>query len=376
MSQQDMARQTNLASARDRISQFNAAQRAGTARMNLGAQQNIENQRAAIANQQSQVGNQIAQQNFQNELSKATGQGGIANNMSQIAANTPQGPSTGQMLGTVAGGILGASAGPAGAMAGASAGGAIGGALGFEDGGLALNDAFAQARKEQGAGGQFDWQGNSYNTNYANEAAPKKMTEAEMDAKYGAGQVSSGKMTEKEFMKNRQEKEQEKKDEQVKDIQAAGELAKMLGPQEQERSPLELQDAPQMNAQNIMQPMGGVEFGNAFMAEDGGIYEGTQFAKDGSIMFNSTGDGAVVGGDSFERDRVDARLNSGEAVLNVAQQQRLMDILRGKEDTDALGNEDIVEGVPSDYQEDLKDKVDNTDKMSKGLKRLIEALGE
>jgi hypothetical protein len=111
--------------------------------------------------------------------------------------------------------------------------------------------------------------------------------------------------------------------------------------------------------------------------QDGGIHKGTKYAQNGDLMFDSTGDSAVVGGDSYADDRVDARLNSGEAVLNVAQQQRLMDILRGKEDLTALGDEDIVEGVPSDYQEELKDKVDNgKDLKMEGLKKLLSALGE
>ena len=95
-------------------------------------------------------------------------------------------------------------------------------------------------------------------------------------------------------------------------------------------------------------------------------------------MYASDGGGDVVDGDSFANDRVDARLNSGEAVLNVSQQQRLMDLLRGKADTTDLGDEDIVEGVPREYQEELKEKIDNPekDKRSQGLKRLLEILGE
>ncbi len=109
----------------------------------------------------------------------------------------------------------------------------------------------------------------------------------------------------------------------------------------------------------------------------GGIHSGTKRAEDGDLMFDSEGEGAVVGGDSFERDRVDARLNSGEAVLNVAQQQRLMDILRGEESVDNLGEDDIVEGVPEDYQHELKEKIDGGEDMKvSGLKKLLSALGE
>lgn len=358
MSQQDLARQTNLASARDRISQFNAAQRAQTGRLNLAAQQNIENQQAAIANQQAQVQNQLNQQRFQNELSKATGQGQVASNMSQIAANAPQKP--GMLQAGLAGAATGASIGSAVPGVGTGIGAAVGAGAGvlssmFEDGGIAMQNgglssfeqAFAKARREQGAGGEFEFGGKKYSTNYANETAPRKMTESEQD------------------------KESEKGKGIAKGLSA---LSNMLKPAE--RGSLELGQQAQLKADNIMQPLGQVDFQNPFMAEDGGLYDDTKYAQDGTIMFDSDGEGSIVGGDSFERDRVDARLNSGEAVLNVAQQQRLMDLIRGKESADSLGDEDIVEGVPKDYQEDLKNKIDNEDKMSKGLKRLIEALGE
>jgi len=54
-------------------------------------------------------------------------------------------------------------------------------------------------------------------------------------------------------------------------------------------------------------------------------------------------EGDVVPGDDFEGDRVDAKVNSGEMVINVEQQQRLMELLRGLRDLKGLGSEDIVE---------------------------------
>jgi hypothetical protein len=113
--------------------------------------------------------------------------------------------------------------------------------------------------------------------------------------------------------------------------------------------------------------------------EDGGlVYKdgGMCHAEDGSVVFESNGKGQVVGGNSMAGDRVDAKLNSGEAVLNVAQQQRLMDMIRGKLHPKELGEEDIVEGVPKEYQQDLKNKVDsNEDVMENGMKKLLKILG-
>lgn len=56
--------------------------------------------------------------------------------------------------------------------------------------------------------------------------------------------------------------------------------------------------------------------------------------------------GDVVPGNSYAGDRVDAKVNSGEMVLNIEQQQRLMDLLRGLKDLQQLGDENIVEPAP------------------------------
>jgi hypothetical protein len=63
-------------------------------------------------------------------------------------------------------------------------------------------------------------------------------------------------------------------------------------------------------------------------------------------------------------------------VLNVPQQQRLMDVIRGEEDLTVLGNEDIIEGVPESYRNKLHGKQDKKQQMSKGFQRLLEMLGK
>ena len=64
-------------------------------------------------------------------------------------------------------------------------------------------------------------------------------------------------------------------------------------------------------------------------------------------------------------------------ILNIPQQQRLMDVLRGEESLDNLGDSDIIEGVPRDYRDELHEKSEgNENKRAKGLKALLDALGE
>lgn len=407
MGQQDFSRQAQVASARDAIAKANAMNRQQTAAANLASRQNIENQRAGIANQQAQVANQIAQQNFNNRMARA-------GSMNSVAATptAPAGPSGFQKLATIGGAVAGGFAGgPGGIGAGAQAGSAIGGALGFEDGGIvdsremkahekfksdymkrvreelapqkqAAKEVTGRLHAEDGtiAGYEDGGMPNMLDFNKANE-------DLENSSRTGQAQggieeitgitndkIDSQEMRKKSGMKLYKEALQ-------KGLGAANDLANLLNPKQE--APARIKNTFQLQqAENIMSPIQAQQFGNPmanrhFQFEDGGLYKGTKCAEDGDIMFDSEGEGAVVGGDSFERDRVDARLNSGEAVLNVAQQQRLMDLLRGEADIDDLGEEDIVEGVPREYQEELTKEIDNgKDTKMEGLKKLLKALGE
>ena len=57
-----------------------------------------------------------------------------------------------------------------------------------------------------------------------------------------------------------------------------------------------------------------------------------------------------------------------------------MDLVRGKISVDELGNDDIVEGVPSEYRDELHEKIEgsessgSSDKVA-GLEKLLEMLG-
>jgi hypothetical protein len=111
------------ASAADAIAQFNAQQRMGVQSQNLAARQNIANQGAATRNQQEMYNKGLIQQQFQNQMAKATGvtgmQSNLASNLQQQAAGA-QGAQQALYGGlikagaTVAGAAIG---GPAGATA-------------------------------------------------------------------------------------------------------------------------------------------------------------------------------------------------------------------------------------------------------------------
>ena len=396
----DYQRQAGVASAKDRIAAANAQNRQQVSGQNLAARQNIANQRSQIANQNQMYNKNIAQQQFQNELSKATGQGAVASNMSNIAANAGQKPGMAQSA--LAGAATGAQFGATGAGIGAGLGAA---ASLLEDGGIAekykaenvyenggvvadtrpaderreaeekqhsqfkkkylkkihdeilahgdspepikaadgFSGAFGDARRAHGGdGGRFDYQGKQYTTDLAKP-------ELSDDEKYGAGVVASGKMTEDELSAKRSGGDS-------KLAAGLGALNKIMGSEPQQRAKLNLESAPIVMPENVLHR--GMDQIQQFRAEDGG-----QYYSDGS--------GEIVdsGMESYSDDRVDAKLNDGEAVINVPQQQRLMDLIRGEIGVDELGTEDIVEGVPRDHRDEMHDEIED-DKVS-ALERML-----
>lgn len=114
MQQQQLGLAGQKASAADAIAQFNTQQRMGVQAQNLASRQAIANQAAATRNQQEMYNKGLIQQQFQNEMAKATGVSGgqtaLANLYGQqaAAAQGAQQAMTGGLLNL--GGTLGAAA--------------------------------------------------------------------------------------------------------------------------------------------------------------------------------------------------------------------------------------------------------------------------
>lgn len=114
MQQQQLGLAGQKASAADAIAQFNTQQRMGVQSQNLASRQAIANQAAATRNQQEMYNKGLIQQQFQNEMAKATGvtggQTALANLYGQqaAAAQQAQQAQTGAIIG--AAGTLGAAA--------------------------------------------------------------------------------------------------------------------------------------------------------------------------------------------------------------------------------------------------------------------------
>jgi hypothetical protein len=122
MQQQQLGLAGQKASAADAIAQFNTQQRMGVQSQNLAAKQAIANQAAATRNQQETYNKGLIQQQFQNEMAKATGITGTQSNLAQqmqqqaAAAQQAQQATTGSLI-NLAGTAAGAYFGPGGAAA-------------------------------------------------------------------------------------------------------------------------------------------------------------------------------------------------------------------------------------------------------------------
>jgi hypothetical protein len=114
MQQQQLGLAGQKASAADAINQFNTQQRMGVQSQNLAAKQAIANQQAATRNQQEMYNKGLIQQQFQNQVAKATGVSGAQSNLANLygqqaaAAQQAQQAQTGALLNL--GGTLGAAA--------------------------------------------------------------------------------------------------------------------------------------------------------------------------------------------------------------------------------------------------------------------------
>jgi len=472
MEGQDFSRQAQVAQAEDAINKYNTQVQA----QNLAARQNIENQRANIASVQAGLANQLAQQNFQNQMSLASGKAGVQGNAAQMVGAQPAQPTgfqnllqTGATIASIGGtggfGFWGKDKTKAedGGIIPQSSGGVPvdqkaliahqkqeakfkrdymkkihSELLGEEKKFHAENGGLAQTRYEDpkypvGTKTTSDFSGlpsiNDLSSsmlggvpipnNYVE--VPQEVQAPAMKAAVGPkvdpklAELRNAQGEHDRVLKAEKDKEGTKKTKRV--LKGISKLNELLGFQEQERELPELQEV-NPEVKNILPEYKPMDFGNPFAqaAEDGAVMDpvadiigkamarkqmaeggseeakmmdmirsmeevpamqdgGTYQAQDGSLLFTSDGSGDIVEGDSYERDRVDARLNSGEMVLNAAQQQRLMDMLRGEISLDELGDDDIVEGVPREYQEDIINGDDDGDIQAKGMNRLLDMLG-
>lgn len=410
---QAMGEGQSRASAADRIAQMNWQASQDAARRNLQSRQNISNVGTQTRNQEQMHNKGLIQQDFQNRMAKAGGKSGAytgqANMLNQQAAAQPKETSTLQDIGSIA-----SAAGSIGSLF-AEGGVAKKDPTSDKDkkpatkiqGMFAKNELEARQNILNGEGPgethkQYEDRVIRDDMNARYKPAPVKAANgAVMDP--GAGFQAGTKLdaikyneangidrtTGEAFDAAKQEfgalgdnissgfsslldkfkanKAAVPQDEMVgppapeapstldKLGGAADSLGKLAAPQ---------QATPAPSYQNVAAPQLDIPQGNMAAEaaqnmrpqyKDGGMpryMDGGSHYNEGGLDSDSTGE--LIPGESFANDRVDAKLNSGEMVLNVKQQQRLLDLLRGEAtEAEVLDNgEDIIpEGEAS--EEDL-----------------------
>jgi len=345
-SQQDYAKQANKASAKDQIAAFNAQ----VSSRDTDARRQQQGQKIQTQNTQQQYNKELGQRDFQNQMAK---QGGIANAYSGQASNamaaagmTKPKKGSGGMIGTLVGAGLGAAltSSPQGASVGASVGGSVGSQ--FASGGI--------KGKTYAAGGS-------------------------------AGMYGSGPMEAE--VSGTAESEMSPEDKQ-KYLEAASIIAKNLVPEEESQSrpmvvPTQQIVAPQQAQFQGINPAELLKYRDGGMKNEyncGGTKKG--------MAYDDGGEGTIIdsGMESYSGDELPDRINDGEMVHNLHQQDRLNELLK------ELGERRVDEAVDSgnmevneNQQEDLmsvvrgekepEDMEDENIVESRGMKRLLQILG-
>jgi len=304
---QSFGEQAQQASAADRIAEFNAKNRAQEEMHNKGLAERKFQQEMQLAGSKANV-----------KTGAGAAYGQHAQSALQAGQNKAQGAlASGAATGKLLGSVIGAGASFAGKKA-------DGGVLGqsFEDGGTAKKEEEKEEKK-----------GNKYADLAANLSRSL--------AQYGVGQSAGmGDMKAQDLGFDMIDTAPDR-------VVAPDRVADPYGA-DLAKAKLMALNAPSIPSARMVSPQ-------ERMAADGAV-----FAEGGMVTPNSNGgfagggvpvadsgmeyeEGDVVPGDDFEGDRVDAKVNSGEMVINVEQQQRLMELLRGLRDLKGLGSEDIVE---------------------------------
>lgn len=306
---QDLQKEQRAAAARDQFAQFNALQRAGVAQQNLAQQQAIANQRTNLQNQQQQYNKGLIQQDFQNRLQKATGVSGQVQNLAQTQMQRGQQQAAAAQAGA---------AGTRGLLTGAATLGlgAYKAGMFSNDGGVKYQDGGISKEKIQG------------------------MIEALEMMKKGPNQIVDN-------------------------------------PYTQSNEEAALQDIVDNDVNPMMMPDIGTSMTNDMAGKvynEGGIESPVSYAADGM--------------------RIDEKLDSGELVLNESAQDELMEYLRGNMESEDMSQGRIIEGdsysgdllpdrinsgemvlnVPQ--QERVKQDIEDKDAELNGYRKLIQLIGK
>lgn len=328
----DLQKSTNLATARDRFAEFNALQRAQAAQQNLSEQQRIAENRTGLQNQQQIHNKGLIQQDYQNRYNKATG---VANQVSNLANTQIQRgqreAAAAQAQAAATRGLVGsaftAAGGVPGIMAGASK---VGSALSNPVG--AFQQATGTGAFAAPAGGVGPMPRNVYKdggTKYNEGGISKDKIEGMIEAlemlKQGPNQIVNNPYT------------QSAEESAMEDI-VDSDVRPMMRPDKGMPIPT--------NVSGALYNEGGVESPVSYAADgmridekiDNGELAVDENAQDelmnylrGNLDSEDMSEGRIIEGESYSGDLLPDRINSGELVANVAQQDKVKKDIEDKD---------------------------------------------
>lgn len=427
MSQQDLDRQSRVATARDQVEQFNAQNRAQTQASNLAARQGIANLRGQIGQTQEQQNKGLYQQQYQNQLGKLSAITGGLQNQSRGMQQTAQ--SQAQAAQQHAAGVRGLYQTAASAYAGGANGGGMAGAMGAasaSDGVIKGNSynmgGISRLEAGQGSGG-VDYGAMTPEDYKATVLKPK---EEEFLDQYGGDRQKASFAMSKWRRENDKPVDQFMNTEVGKSVQSGlSKLGNMLGlnketPTTKIEPTVKSENKPSLSkvienrtknkdsnfkipestitpieytqpniVPSVVQPrkitLPDLQEANAFQNFRAQPFGGRGF-NDGGMAYEDGGEGTIIPGESFSGDHLPDRINSGELVLNLDQQDMVNDVFKAlkKLRTDEAVDMGLKD-VNKDQQEALFETIkgerpleslpDNNIIEEQGMKKLLRILG-
>lgn len=325
------------AQARDIRNKFNAMNRQDVAGQNLASRQRISEAGTSTRNlRRGQLG-ALEQQDFENRYRKAGGQAQASQNMANMYMTQAQMAQPKRGLGGAIGTALGAAVGSYGGVEGATLGAQIGGATGsqFKDGGRKYEDGtefdeFANLERER----KKEELKNDFGMDrYKQAIYGKKRTTDRANKMFGASPLGKflgfGQSDDKPMAKPAPAVKPaiKPKEESLESLVAQGKTdSEVRAEADRKKGMADLGEALAAGIRKKEEPR---EFINTPMAD----LRESRFANGGvprGMNYENGGEGAIIdsGMDSFSGDMLEDRINDGEMVLNVKQQERLNQMLQ------------------------------------------------
>lgn len=381
MSQSRYQRDANVAQARDNISQFNTS----VAARDTAARRQQEQEKTNLGNFQQQYNKELGQRDFDNQMAK---QGGIAQAYGGQAANAmtaaqlaqPKKSTFGAFLsGAVQGGMAGAKTGNPWAAAGGAAGGGALGVATMQDGGVKYEDGGIKTdMKKPNLFRELFLEGKNYQD--GGEVPfmlqdPNKMPTAfeQLQKETGFDPKPAPPLRQEPLQReipelgipkkpNSEEQDPNKKDdglfseENLKTIgKYSDDVKEFLDkPEETPGQMISVPQAQEFKYNPTYQSKGVPMLGGQPAFADGG----TKYDKMGYDEGGLQTEGRTIPGNSYAGDQLPDRINSGEMVFNLDQQQEIIELLRELQErrTDELAHEGQLD-VNNDAQEEIMEVV-------------------